>query len=375
METPVTFTPKLEDKRIWPLTTRKGPNMADRYTWENDPTAKRIPYGTEHFLMGDITLPRGDAAAIAILTAETPEVALAIQDRSQQIMAAAFGPLPDELADAIEQTEVFAPGLEPGEPDVRMVIVRPKGVTRRLPVCILGFGGGMVMGAPEVHLAEAASIATKHRACVVLPAYRLLPRWKYPAAVNDMEATYNYLVANANELNVNPKRIIAYGGSAGGYVALCLAHRLQMRGGSQLCGVLGCWPVLDDTFKYPSSNIFYGEVWHPTDDQMVFNALLGTDYYRALVPADAVPIHCKDFTGFPPTVLMTGELDYGHDPVIEYAQGIMNAGIYCDLHVLGGCFHGFLPFCQGTEIFDRASREIDNALSDLLSGNLVRTKE
>lgn len=53
--------------------------------------------------------------------------------------------------------------------------------------------------------------------------YRLLPEWTYPAALVDAKAAVRWVRANAKDMNVDPGRIGALGGSAGAYLAAMLA--------------------------------------------------------------------------------------------------------------------------------------------------------
>ena len=155
-------------------------------------------------------------------------------------------------------------------------------------------------------------------------------------------------------------------------MAAVLGQRLKLRGGFQLAGQILYHPMLDDTFAYPSSSLYYGDVWHSVDDQRAFDCLLGKYGNRSATPDDAVPGRCRDFKGLPPTVIHSGDLDFGHDATIAYAQGIMNAGIYCDLRIWGGCFHTGAAMAYGTPLCERWEFEMQAALTDLLSGRMVR---
>ena len=49
--------------------------------------------------------------------------------------------------------------------------------------------------------------------------YRLAPKYQFPAAVNDVKAAVRWLRANAAKYHIDPDRIGATGGSAGGHLA------------------------------------------------------------------------------------------------------------------------------------------------------------
>jgi acetyl esterase/lipase len=50
--------------------------------------------------------------------------------------------------------------------------------------------------------------------------YRLTPRAKAPAAIEDTRCALIYLISHAKELNIDPNKIVVMGGSAGGHLAL-----------------------------------------------------------------------------------------------------------------------------------------------------------
>ncbi|HEY3787273.1 MAG TPA: alpha/beta hydrolase [Urbifossiella sp.] len=56
----------------------------------------------------------------------------------------------------------------------------------------------------------------------VSPSYRLAPKHKFPAQIEDARTAVRFLRANAKKYNLNPEKIAASGFSAGGHLALLL---------------------------------------------------------------------------------------------------------------------------------------------------------
>lgn len=304
---------------------------------------------------------------------KTPEEQLAYFNECQKNLRAAAPQIdPEDLAQ-VDITAISVPGLTPEEPEVLVKIITPKKLPRgKRPAFIHFFGGGMIAGHMDMDLPNICRGAIRLKAIGIAVDYRLLPKYRYPAAVNDAEAAVNYLLAHADELRIDLDRMIVVGQSAGAYMAACIMHRMQARGDYQFAGQLLLYPVIDDYMIYPSSKLYCKGNWNPFHEQIVFEALLGPNYNRSSAPADAVPAHCTDFTGVPPTCLMIGDLDHARDPVLRYAYNIMKTGTYCDLHVVGGAGHGYLCIPLGTALSDRAKQHALECMEDLMSGKLGR---
>lgn len=339
----------------------------DKYAFVHD-------YTWNHPEMEGIAPMNCDAAVWAILDdSKTLEEQLAVQVEFKAALASTLPPLDPAIAEQITIEERFIPGLNESDPDVRFLVISPKNLKKKKnPGLVHLFGGGMIMGTPEMMFFESANYCLECNCVVFSVDYRLLPKWTYPAAVDDVEAVTNYIVEHCEEFRIDPAKLCIIGQSAGAYLAACASYRMKLRGKFQYAGQMLIYPVIDDMFCYPSSNMYYGEVWHPIDDQKVFAALLGPNYNRSAAPADAIPSHTRDFAGLPPTALISGDLDYGHDAIVAYAQGIMNEHIFCDLHVIGGVFHGFVGMASETVVSQRATREIIEHLNDFMTGKCVR---
>src|SRR5262249_4505560 len=90
------------------------------------------------------------------------------------------------------------------------------------PGVVLLYGGGGVSGGKT--RSEGLRATPAHAARAGLAGnYRLAPRDPYPAAVNDVRASVEWIRRHAAELRVDPARIGALGGSAGGHLAALLA--------------------------------------------------------------------------------------------------------------------------------------------------------
>jgi acetyl esterase/lipase len=108
-----------------------------------------------------------------------------------------------------------------GDVELKMDLYRPKAAEGPLPAVVVIHGGAWVMGDRKDMEPVARAIAESGMLAANIQ-YRLAPRFKYPAFLDDAQAAVRYLRANAEGLGIDPKRIAAAGASAGGHIALML---------------------------------------------------------------------------------------------------------------------------------------------------------
>lgn len=89
------------------------------------------------------------------------------------------------------------------------------------PAVVYIHGGGWINGNKSAFWRQAAYMATKGFVGATIN-YRLSTEAKYPAALYDSKAAVRWLRANAAKYHVDPNRIAAAGGSAGGYLVAML---------------------------------------------------------------------------------------------------------------------------------------------------------
>lgn len=306
----------------------------------------------------------------------TIEQATEAQKAIQAMMLQVLQKPKDEHLAKVTIKEFIVPGLKSEEnaPDVKVYVILPnKRAEAKAGAVLSPHGGGLCMGTADVEFYKLARWSAELGCVCISPEYRLAPQHRYPAAINDLEATVNWVLENQDELGIDPKRFLAEGASTGAHLSAALTHRLKERGGFQFCAQILEFPPLDDRLANDSSNIYFEEVWLPISDQWSMRNFLGTDLYcRADVPPDAVPGHARDFSGLPPAFIHTADNDHGRDDCINYARNLMKAGIFVDLHLWGGAFHAFHALHPETSLAQRLIEEIYIQVRDALSGKLVR---
>lgn len=125
---------------------------------------------------------------------------------------------------AVPDSVKFERGIEFSNPDgqhLQVNLARPKSGDGPFPAVVCIHGGGFRAGTREGYDALCVKLAERGYVAVTVT-YRLAPAYQFPAAVHDCKAAVRWLKAHADTYHVDPRRIGAMGGSAGGHLALFL---------------------------------------------------------------------------------------------------------------------------------------------------------
>ncbi len=95
-------------------------------------------------------------------------------------------------------------------------VYRPKGADGRLPVIVSVHGGGWVYGDKERYQYYCMSLV-QHGFAVVNFTYRLAPEHKFPAAIEDINAVFKFVLENNEKYGFDTEHIFAVGDSAGAH--------------------------------------------------------------------------------------------------------------------------------------------------------------
>jgi acetyl esterase/lipase len=110
-----------------------------------------------------------------------------------------------------------------GGRDLKLDLFLPKAAPSPRPGIVFIHGGGWSGGNRHAFYRQAAYLASKRGYVGACIEYRLSGEAKFPAAVEDAKCAVRWLRANAQKYGVDPNRIAAAGGSAGGHLVAMLA--------------------------------------------------------------------------------------------------------------------------------------------------------
>lgn len=238
-----------------------------------------------------------------------------------------------------------------GGRDLRLDLFLPKSGAGPFPAVVYVHGGGWTGGNRTAFQRQAAYMAARGIAGFCIE-YRLSGEAKFPAALHDSKAAVRWVRANAKTYRINPEKIGAAGGSAGGHLVAMLGttagiKRFEGDGGnpgqsSRVAAVAAFNPVLDfETLgKRAGANA-----------SNAIARFLGATYAEnPRLWADASPItHASKDSA--PFLFLHGTADttVPYQQSLDMIERLKAAGVHAELFTAEGAAHGFFnrpPFFE-----------------------------
>ncbi|MEQ6897022.1 alpha/beta hydrolase [Microbacterium sp. KR10-403] len=257
---------------------------------------------------------------------------------------------------AIDWQDRVIPGPA-GASDIEVTIYRPRGTEdRALPAVYNIHGGGMIVGHRSWEAGRVIDIVAELGVVGVNVEYRLAPENPFPAGAEDCYAGFVWLTENADELGVDPERIVVMGGSAGGGFSAAVALMARDRKGPQMAGQLLLCPMIDNTNSTVSSLQYDGiGTWQRDANLLAWSCVLGDDLaFSTDAPAYCAPSRAADLSNLPPAFIEVGSAEMFRDEDVEYASRIWAVGGQAELHVWSGGSHGFDMYMPGSALAQAA---------------------
>jgi acetyl esterase/lipase len=229
-------------------------------------------------------------------------------------------------------------------------------------------GGGYVIGASIMDDGFCASTAASVGVPVLSVDYRLAPRHRFPAALDDCHAAWAWLQAAAPELGVDPGRIAIGGQSAGGGLAAGLVQRVHDGAGPRAAAQWLFCPMLDD--RTAARRELDGRrhlVWDNRKNTFGWSSFLGADPGASSLPPYASAARRQDLAGLPRAWIGVGDIDLFFEEDRDYADRLRAAGVEIDLVTAPGAPHGFESWASGTALAKSYIAVAQRWLADTLS--------
>lgn len=244
--------------------------------------------------------------------------------------------LPVRPAPAVVTQDVMVAGAE-GPIGAR--VYTPPGVAMPAPVVVYFHGGGWDTGSIDTDDAVARGLAVGVGAVVVSVTYRLAPEARFPAAHDDADAAFGWVVAHAGDVGGDARRVAVAGSDAGGSLALAVALDARDRRRAEPVHVLLVEPVAGTDLSGAA--------------ELAGARPLGTagvawwlDQY-ARSPADLRDrrldlVARPDLAGLPPVTLVLSQIDPLRSGGAVLGQRLAAAGVGVEARVFPGVTHGFM---------------------------------
>lgn len=212
-------------------------------------------------------------------------------------------------------------------------------------------GGGFIGGSIEAMNNQCRLIAEKTHALVISLNYRLAPETRFPGQYYDVKETINWLVNNRKRIGFSTPQIYIAGDSAGATLAIACG---LMDKKNQIAKIISLYGALD--FTTYDKTVYH---WQYSDYQMndqekglihtrlnkfaILSKLIQKLYIGNADSANPLinPVYAKNFSNFPPLVLIEAEFDYFLQSNKYFAKVAHQNGIQVDEILYKGLDHGF----------------------------------
>jgi acetyl esterase/lipase len=289
--------------------------------------------------------------------------------RTQPTPADAVKALLEEQGKSTEPEEVASTEdiLIPGPAgDIPARVYTPEG-EGPFPVIVYYHGGGWVIADLDVYDASPRALANQAQAIVVSSHYRQGPEDKFPAAHDDANAAYEYVVENAGSWNGNIDQLAIVGESAGGGLAVSVAMHARDAKLIMPDAIVSVYPIAGGETDTPSylenaNAMPLGKA----DMDWFFEHYLSSAEDRNDPRIDLYDE--ADLSGLPPTTIINAEIDPLLSDGEMLAEAMTAAGVEVEQRTFDSVTHEFFGMAAAVplalEAQNLAGEKLRSAFAD-----------
>lgn len=242
----------------------------------------------------------------------------------------------------------------------------PAGIDRDTPAPVVVWihGGGWVLFDVDTYDASCRGVANRTGAIVVSPEYRRAPEHVFPAAHDDVLATWRWVRENAAAMGGDPGRLAIGGESVGGNMAAATTLALQAAGEPMPAAQVLVYPLttgrqLGDSMADAADA---RPLNRPLLSWMAMHAFRGVPEAAKDPRVDLLGLQSDELAGLPPTLVITGERDVLRSQGEEFAQHLEAAGVPVTATRYDGVMHEFFG---AAGVLDKAAQAQQQAADHL----------
>jgi acetyl esterase/lipase len=227
-----------------------------------------------------------------------------------------------------------------GETKLDLYIYNPEGhaATDKRPAIVFFFGGGWQNGSPSQFYYQCKYLASRGMVAITAD-YRVASRQQVKAVscVSDAKSAIRFVREHAAELGVDPTKIVASGGSAGGHIAGCTGTIKEFDEEGENTAVS----------SRPNAMVLFNPALAlaPIGDakpagKREAELAEGMKERAGVDPERLSPAHRVE-AGQPPALILIGTEDFLLEGCKKFTEAMKTAGNRCDLDLYEGAGHGF----------------------------------
>jgi acetyl esterase len=249
-----------------------------------------------------------------------------------------------------------------GDVKLSLYIFNPEGhkPTDKRPAIVFFFGGGWRNGSPSQFEQHCRHLAARGMVAITAD-YRVESRQQVKAVscVADAKSAIRFVRKEAARLGVDPNKIAAGGGSAGGHIAACTGVIEGFDESTENLAISSKPNAL--ALFNPAVVLAPVEGFHETKSDRITSLAdrMGVE------PQKLSPYHHVR-AGAPPTIIFHGQADttVPYATVELFAKAMTAAGNDCQLVGYEGQAHGFFNYGRGgNEYYEKTQRALDEFLA------------
>lgn len=197
-------------------------------------------------------------------------------------------------------------------------------------------GGGFIVGGLESHHDICAELCAATGTGLISLDYRLAPEHVHPAQIDDTISAYM-------QLAVQGRRIVVGGDSAGGNLAAALCLHCKAAGLPMPLGQFLIYPGLGGDATRGSYVEMADAPLLTTQDVLYYARTRSGGTERGdIQDASLSPLQAQDFSGLPPAVIVSADIDPLRDDCRAYRDALHRAGVPALWRNEPHLLHGYL---------------------------------